>query len=332
MRTRAFLTALAAVVVALRVERCSLVRIPAGAVLASGLRDVFARALLLPGNLRLVAWREMRQTLRCQHFRYGTLLIIAAVAAAIVIPAVTGSGPAVHPAHGDGAGRGAALVALLLIFIMLSEYNAWTLSGVVQEKSARVTEVLFAATAPARLLAGKVLGIGVAVFSQASFLVLTTVIVAKVVSSSLLDGTSLVTVAATAAWLVLGYAFYSWIYAAAGAMAGHPDQVWSLVLPLQAPLVLSYLLASMMVLSGSASGFFQVLAYLPPTAPFAMPVLVSLGIVAWWQFAASALISVAAAIGMSRAAGVIYGRAIMSPGRRIRLREVLCLSHPAGCE
>ncbi len=57
-------------------------------------------------------------------------------------------------------------------------------------------------------------------------------------------------------------------------------------------------------------------------APFAMPVLVGLSAVTWWQFAASAAISVVCTVGVARVATDVYRRAILRTGRRVRLREV----------
>jgi ABC-type Mn2+/Zn2+ transport system ATPase subunit len=64
------------------------------------------------------------------------------------------------------------------------------------------------------------------------------------------------------------------------------------------------------------------LAYLPPTAPFAMPVLVGLHQVAWWQFLLSVLISIAGTALMARLAAEVYRRAVLQSGRRVSLREL----------
>jgi ABC-2 type transport system permease protein len=74
--------------------------------------------------------------------------------------------------------------------------------------------------------------------------------------------------------------------------------------------------------SGAPSALLKVLAYLPPTAPFAMPVLVGFKAVTWWEFLASAIISVICTIGIARLAATIYRRAILRTGGRVRLREV----------
>jgi len=394
------------------------------------------KLLPLPGDVGLVAARELRERLRGRAFRVGTLLILAVVAAAIVIPAVRGDKASVQrvgvvgalsaplragvvadgsaagtsvtlvpeasraaaeadlrggeinlavidggavvtdkPVTADGTSataqladavahtvgtanavraaglttaqaaalatarslpvtslqpagpgttqRATSLIGLILVFFLLIQYNTWTLIGVLEEKSSRVVEVLLAAVPPTRLLAGKVLGIGLAVFLQAGLAVVVALSLAHAVGSDVLHGTTTASIAATLVWLVLGYAFYSWVYAAAGAMASRQDQVQSLAFPLGLPVIFGYFMAITTATSGNPSVFVHVLAYLPPTAPLVMPVLVGLGAVSWWQFAASAVISVACTVGVARVAASIYRRAILQTGRRVRLREVL---------
>jgi len=221
------------------------------------------------------------------------------------------------------SGRNTTTVGLVLVFVMLTQYNAWTLIGVMEEKSSRVVEVLLAAVRPVELLGGKVLGIGLVAFAQAGLVVAFALVLAKAVGSDLLHGTAPVALASTLAWLVLGYAFYCWVYAAAGSMAERQDQVQSLALPLSLPLIFGYVISLTVASSGNPSTFFDVLAYLPLTAPFAMPALVSLGAVTWWEFAASAAISVVCTVGVARLATGIYRRAILRTGRRVRIRELV---------
>ena len=67
----------------------------------------------------------------------------------------------------------------------------------------------------------------------------------------------------------------------------------------------------------------KVLAYLPPTAPFAMPALVGFGEVTWWQFLASVLVTLACTVGVALAAARVYRTAVLQTGRRVRLRDLL---------
>jgi ABC-2 type transport system permease protein len=221
------------------------------------------------------------------------------------------------------AGRTTSVIGVILIFIMLTQYNTWILMGVMQEKSSRVVEVLLAAIRPIQLLAGKVLGIGLVAMGQAALIVVVALVLAKAVGSDLLHGTAPLELASALLWLVLGYAFYCWVYAAAGSTAERQDQVQTLAFPLSLPILFGYITALTVAGSGHVSLLFKVLAYLPPTAPFAMPVLVGLGKVTWWQFLASVVLSVIGTVLVARFAARVYRRAILRTGRRVRLREVL---------
>jgi ABC-2 type transport system permease protein len=241
----------------------------------------------------------------------------AAVAAARPLPVSS-----LQPSGPGTAQRATSLAGLVLVFIMLTQYNVWTLTGVVEEKSSRIVEVLLAAIPAAKLLTGKVLGIGLAAFMQAGLAAVVAVTEVRATHSGALHGFTPTAVAASLSWLILGYAFYSWAYAAAGATADRQDQVQALAFPLGLPVIASYVVAATAVTSGNASELLRVLAYLPPTAPLAMPALVSLGAVSWWQFALSAAVSVACTVGVARAAIAVYRASILRAGR-VPLRDLL---------
>ena len=216
-----------------------------------------------------------------------------------------------------------SVIGVVLIFVMLSQYLTWTLIGVMEEKSSRVVEVLLAAMRPIELLTGKVLGIGLMAMSQAALAVAFALVLATAVGSSLLHGTAPVVLAAVLVWLLLGYAFYCWVYAAAGSLVERQDQVQTLALPLSIPMLIGYIFALIVAPTGSPSAFFEVLAYLPPTAPFDMPVLVALGRVQWWGFAGAVVVSIVCTALVARGAAGIYRRAILRTGGRVRLRQLL---------
>jgi ABC-2 type transport system permease protein len=228
-----------------------------------------------------------------------------------------------QPATTNSTSRATSVVGLIVLFIMLTQYLTWTLIGVMEEKSSRVVEVLLATLRPLQLLTGKVLGIGVVVFAQAAVVAGFALALGRAVGSDLLHGSAPLVLVSALVWLVLGYAFYCWLYAAAGSTAERQDQVQSLAIPLSLPMIAGYVLGVAAASSGSAPAYLYVLAYLPPTAPFAMTVLVGLSAVTWWQFLLSAAVSVACTVAIARLAASIYRRAILRTGRRVRLREVL---------
>jgi ABC-2 type transport system permease protein len=218
---------------------------------------------------------------------------------------------------------GTSVIGLVLLFFMLTQYNTWILIGVMQEKSSRVVEVLLAAVRPIQLLGGKVLGIGVVALGQATLVVGFALILAKAVGSNLLHGTAPLVLACQLLWLVLGYGFYCWVYAAAGSTAERQDQVQTLALPLSIPILVGYIFALTVISSGHPDLIFKIFAYLPPTAPFCMPVLVGLSQVTWWEFVASVLISLAGTVCMAIFAARIYRRAVLRTGARVGIRQLL---------
>ena len=221
-----------------------------------------------------------------------------------------------------GVIKGTSVIGVVLIFLMLTQYNTWILIGVMQEKASRVVEVLLATVRPLELLGGKVLGIGLVAMGQAALIVAEAFILSKAVGSDLLHGTGPVLILSDLLWLVLGYAFYCWVYAAAGSTAERQDQVQTLALPLSLPIIIGYVYSITVASSGNPSLLFKVLAYLPPTAPFAMPVLVGLGQVAWWQFLASVVLSLAGTAAVAWFAAGIYRRAVLRSGQRVSLRDL----------
>jgi ABC-2 type transport system permease protein len=235
----------------------------------------------------------------------------------------------VSGSEGTTGTTGTSVIGIVLLFFMLTQYCTWILIGVMQEKSSRVVEVLLAVVRPIQLLGGKVLGIGAVALGQATLIVGFALAIGAAVGSNLLHGTAPIALLSELLWLVLGYGFYCWVYAAAGSTAERQDQVQTLALPLSLPILFGYIYSISVVSSGSASVLFKVLAYLPPTAPFCMSALVGLGQVTWWQFVISALISVGATVGMALFAARIYRRAVLRTGARVRLRELLRPARPS---
>ncbi len=216
----------------------------------------------------------------------------------------------------------AAIYVLILMYILLTQYGTWILMGILEEKSNRIVEVLLAAVSPRRLLIGKVGGIGLVALAQAAAIVGFALILAAATGSELLKGTAPSGVIVGLVWLLLGYAFYCWVYAAAGSMLERQDQLQAIALPVQLPILFGYIVALTSIGSSTPSLLITVLAYLPPTAPFGMTVLVADSAVAWWQVVISAVISISATVLMARFAGSIFRRAILNPSRQLKLADL----------
>ena len=272
--------------------------------------DTSARAQMIRGVAQNLGIAEAFQAAQLSPMQSETLRTAKPLPITSIVP---GKSTTVHVT---------SIIGAVLIFIMLSQYNGWILMGVMEEKASRVIEVLLSAVRPIQLLTGKVIGIGLAALTQALVVVAFAIGVSKAVGSSFLSGTAPLVIMSTLVWLVLGYSFYCWLYAAAGSMVERQDQVQGLVLPLSLPMIFGYIMALTGASSGTPSMLLKVLAYIPPTAPFAMPVLVGFSAVTWWEFLASVIISIVCTVAVARFASTIYRRAILRTGGRVRFREV----------
>jgi ABC-2 type transport system permease protein len=221
------------------------------------------------------------------------------------------------------AHRALALGAAIVFFLLVIWYGNGLLTGVVQEKSSRVVEVILSALRPVELLAGKVLGTSLLVFGQATLLVAAALISAKAVGSDILSGNGAGDTVVAGIWIVLGFILYASLFAAAGALASRVEDAQSVGLPLQIPLIVGYFVSFTVLGSGTPNALVTVLAYVPFTAPMNMPVLVATGGAHGWQVGVSMLITAATIALTLRLASAIFARAILRTGQRVKLRAVL---------
>jgi ABC-2 type transport system permease protein len=211
---------------------------------------------------------------------------------------------------------------IILIYLLIFVYGQRIAQGVGDEKQSRVVEVLLATLRPTQLLTGKVIGIGLVALGQVAAALVVFVVLGLAVGSDVVKGASGGVVAIGALWFVLGYAFYCTAFAAAGSLLSRSSDAANVSFPLAIPLIAAYGI-SFSVLFGDVTTFYRVLAFLPPTAPVAMPTVYAVGAASALDIVISALITAAATIGMTWLGGLIYQRAIMRTGERVRLRQVL---------
>lgn len=271
----------------------------------------------------------LRETVDVAHERQ--VLTQAGVPAAIIGPAMRPvpfatnaiqPPPAVSPAR-----RVAALASAILMFVTLSIYGTAIANGVAQEKTTRTAEVLLAMVRPRQLLFGKVTGIGTCALVQVGIAVGAGLIANAFARDTSISSTTWALLPAVLLWFLLGFALYSFAYAAAGAIVARQEEVQFVVVPMSLLNVGSYLLLFAMLANPHAP-WARVLSFLPPFAPALMSARIALGVASPWEVLAAALVMLAAIYGVSRlvsriyAAALVRGGARLSWGAALRLREI----------
>ena len=237
-----------------------------------------------------------------------------------------GSAPVevVSDAESDEGAGGIAFMATLLMYLAIISAGYTVASGVVEEKTSRVVELILGAVRPAQLLAGKVFGIGFVSLVQFGLIVLTGFIAAGLTGSIELPEATVNTAVLALIFFVLGYIFYGCAFATAGAIVSRQEDSQTSTTPLMILLVGGYL-ASFPVIDDPDSSLAVLLSFVPPVAPMIVPVRAATDSIPPEQLALSIALMIAGCAALIWAAGRIYERAILRMGAPLEIREVLGL-------
>ncbi|GAB3283235.1 ABC transporter permease [Parasphingorhabdus pacifica] len=287
-----------------------------------------------PGRLTVLAERELDQELRAaldavleQRVLY-TELAKAGLDPADLQAALSEARIDVQllnpPDPHLGERLGLAMAAGMLLYFFLIVAGQAVAQGVVEEKTSRVVELLLATIRPRQLLAGKVVGIGIAVLIQ-----LLIIIVAGLVATSVGDLITLPSDAVlgtalwTLVWFLLGFFTYATVMAAAASLVSRQEDLQSVTTPVIMLLIVPFLIGLSVLPDDPQSGFGAVLSMVPGFSPVLMPMRIALGVAAPWEIAVSLVTTALAVLGLLRLGGRIYGRAVLHTGARLKLVDAL---------
>ena len=253
--------------------------------------------------------------------------------------------------NGREKGSGMGNVALgyavaILLYIMIALYGQYMLRGVIEEKTTRVAEVVVSSVSTDTLLAGKVLGIGLVAITQVLSWVALTIGLLMYVAPIFLGKMS-PQVGATAAaarglpvdvftaalptpgtaliilgYFVLGFIFYSSLFAAVGAMVSSQEDVQQAQMPVMIMLISSIMFLGP-ILTNPGSNLARVMSLIPFSAPILMPLRMTLVPVPWYELAASlggVAVACVAAIWLSAR---IYRVGLLMYGKRPSFAELV---------
>jgi ABC-2 type transport system permease protein len=217
--------------------------------------------------------------------------------------------------------RTIATVAVFILYGQLIGYCFTVAMGVVEEKSTRVVEVLLAAVRPVQLLAGKIIGIGLVGLVQLAIIGVVGLAVATASGAITLPPDAAGTIGSVLLWFLLGYAFYSSLFAVAGAIVSRQEELQNTATPLNLLMIASFFVAFSTSVSGTDSTLAKVSTFLPPVAPLVMPMRIAGGDAAPWEIAASLAVMLVSIVVVVLLAARLYEGAILRTGARVKLRD-----------
>jgi ABC-2 type transport system permease protein len=213
-----------------------------------------------------------------------------------------------------------AIVMLLLLYGQLFGYGVWVASGVIEEKSSRVVEILLSSIRPRELLAGKILGIGALGLLQLAVIGTVTAGLASVTGAISIPAHAFATIGIALLWFVFGFGFYASLFAVAGSLVSRMEELQNAMVPINLTILGSFFI-SIGAVASPDSTLARVASLVPFSSALAMPVRIAVGSATLPEAALSLAILAGSIAALVPLAGRLYAGAVLRIGARVKLRD-----------
>ena len=231
----------------------------------------------------------------------------------------------------SGMGNPQALFAtvvsmVMILYVTVFMYGIAVMRAILEEKSSRVMEVMLSTARASDMMAGKILGVAAVGLTQIAIWAVVILVPSSVgimagmgVVKSIL---SLKVLLYFGVFFFLGYALYSTLCAAIGAMVNSEQEAQQLQFLVAAPLIAAVIIM-VNALESPASPMVFWSSLFPLTAPLIMFLRVALQSPPIWQIGLSIALMLATTIGLVWVCGRIYRVGILMYGKRPTLPELM---------
>jgi ABC-2 type transport system permease protein len=214
-----------------------------------------------------------------------------------------------------------ANIGAVLILVGIFSFGYTVLTGVVEEKQSRVVEVVLSTVRARDLLMGKVLGIGILGLIQLAVFVAAALGAAVLTDRFVLPETTPTAIPLLALWFVLGYALYSTALGFLGALASRMEEASNASTPVTMIAMISYFVAIFAVINDPSGLVAQVATYLPPSAPFVVPLRAAFDAIGPVEILLSVAVTVAGIWILFNVGARVYAGAVLQTAGRMKVRD-----------
>ena len=219
-----------------------------------------------------------------------------------------------------------------LLYMTIIIYGQTIMSSVIEEKTSRVAEVVMSSVPTDTLLAGKVLGVGAVGLTQQVLWIATTYILlklrepimAKLGAPTVSFGLPEISLGAAIlflAFFILGFIFYSSLYAAVGSSVNSEQEARQAATPLMIMIVFAGVFIQPVLLNPTGTTA-QVLSLVPITSPIIMPIRMAVTGVPPLEMAGSIGFLILGCIAALWLASRIYRVGLLMYGKKPTMREM----------
>lgn len=221
-----------------------------------------------------------------------------------------------------------AYILIFALYMMIIMYGQLIAMSVTAEKSNRAIEVLVTSTNTNNLIFGKVIAGAIASIAQVAVIMSSGLISYKLngkVWNGVLDNIFKIPselILTFAIFGILGYIFYSFIFATLGALVSKTEEIGTSVGPVMMIFIVAFII-SIFGLSNGNSTLMKVCSYIPFASPMTMIARVGSGSVTYIEFIISSLILIVSTVLVGMGSSKIYRMATLMYGNPVKLKNAL---------
>ena len=239
----------------------------------------------------------------------------------------------------------------LLIYMVIFMFGNQVMSGVIEEKTNRIVEVIVSSVKPFELMMGKIIGTALVGLTQFMIWIVLTLLIYsagmlaitphEMISTGMMneqavttDSRQMIVKAMEMAnsinfkgilfcfllYFIGGYMLYAALFAAIGSFVDNETDKQQFVLPISLPL-LFVMICCTMIINNPDSSFAAWLSIIPFTSPVAMMMRIPYG-VPYWQITLSVALLVVTFVFITWVAAKIYRTGILMYGKKTTYKEI----------
>ncbi len=239
---------------------------------------------------------------------------------------LTGTGE-IAPQQGGFAAIIIPYIFSILLMIAIFTASGYLLQGLGEEKENRVMEILLSSVSPGQLLAGKIIGLGVAGLVQVIVWLVSANFLMRMASASFSNIIGVLNVPPLllifgVIYFILGYLFMAVIMAGVGSISPTAREGQQMSALFTIPVVIPiYFMA--LIMEHPESALVKVITFIPITAPITVIMRLGFSEIPVWELAVSILILMLSIVGFFVLAVKLFRTYLLMYGKRPNLNEII---------
>lgn len=218
-----------------------------------------------------------------------------------------------------------SFILIMMLYMTILLWGMAIQRSIISEKNNRVVEVLLSSVRPFDLLGGKVLGVGAVGLTQYAIWALFAVVIAlRGISVGGLSGFEIfspLTLVFFIVFFLLGFLFYSTLFAGIGSICNSDQEAQQLQTPVVMCLAFTILIP-LLVIQNPDGMFATVVSLIPFFTPIVMFMRINVLTPPAWQIGLSIAIMISSILIAGRLAAGIFRIGILMYGKRPEIREI----------